>query len=256
MGGGGRSGGNRGGGGRGPADTSPAAVKSGSDKKYINFFPSKEPTEEQLEEQHNRALEFSLSGWKDWYRDTPDTELEALNVYRNTDGYKEINNALRNNDERDPAINRYVRYLDRAVARGEIPQNIIVWRGVMDRNAINLGGDPSRHIGKTVTEPGYLSTSLHRSLSEEYVIDWDTGDISPGSAMFRIRAPKGARAINMEMQRSKAGTGEIIVDPIGELEIMFRRGTTLKITGAKKRSDGSVIFDADLIAPPSRRRPR
>jgi ADP-ribose pyrophosphatase YjhB (NUDIX family) len=153
------------------------------------------------------------------YKDVADLpERKAFAEYRKH-GYGPVNDLLRGEtvDEHYMTLahaKELVGDLDRLVGEAPLPQPVILYRDLKSPAAFGLPKDASLAdvkalIGKDVTEPGFMSTTLNPSM-------WDY------QVKLEIRAPQGTPAY------FKGGTGES--------EVLLGRGQTYRISDVYERT--------------------
>jgi hypothetical protein len=119
-------------------------------------------------------------------------ERRAVNTYTGSE-FGEINGYLRGtrqdvrgSDElfsRD-TIDATVRRLDAVIARSEIPEPVIVYRGVRDMTF---------SVGDVITDKGFQSTTLNRDLAYQFAGAILTS--GPENIVLEIELPVGTRAL-------------------------------------------------------------
>lgn len=137
--------------------------------------------------------------------------------------YNGINAALRRGEDHVRVAD-----LDRAFTY-RTTGDLTVFRGRTDR----LGAK----VGDIIADPGYVSTSL----SEDSASFFATSDGVAYGSVFEIAVPKGTPAV---------GVGGI--DVAGEREMLFERGSGLRVTGVTIGDDGSERYTAELVSPQPR----
>ena len=101
------------------------------------------------------------------------------------------------------------RNLDLATGRHAVPSR--VYRGVGPGTAAKL------KVGGTLTDKGYSSTSVKRSVAAKFASK------TPGGALIEIRVPKGQRGIKIA-DRSYSR----------DAEFLLPRGTSLRVTSVRR----------------------
>lgn len=153
----------------------------------------------------------------EFYKSLSRFEMDAISRYSGKD-YVAINRYLRRRVKNAAArvtktIEGRIEALNSAIARTPIPRAIRVTRGTT-LSAFD-GYDPALFIGKTITEPGFLSTSTKQ-------LEGFGG--FQGRVIMNITAPKGTPALYMEPVTSVKG----------EQEILFGAGTRLRIDAVRR----------------------
>ena len=168
-------------------------------------------------------------------------EMEALNSYSNGH-YTYLNGKLRNTPtwkaealdfagwETPEEVDNWIGLIDGVLGRQAVPEDIVVWRGISSSGLRGL--KPDAAIGKTFTEPGYLSTSLgpmpdlDRTFSG---IDYDMH--------LRLEVPAGTPGY---YTRNLSAFKD-------EQELLLARGLDYQVTAVSKIGDETII-DARIIA--------
>lgn len=167
------------------------------------------------------TAEWARSVWGtktgEFYKSLSKIELDAVTRYSGSD-FKAINTYLRKRAKGTvtkitKTIEGRIEGLNAAIARTPIPKTIRVTRGSTLSAFDHF--DPALFVGKTIREPGFLSTST-RSL--------DGFGGYNGACVFNITAPKGTPAFYMEP----------VSQVKGEQEILFGAGTRLRIDSVRK----------------------
>ena len=158
----------------------------------------------------------------------PEAQRNAIERY--TGPYYSAMNAYLREGKDTPYIAGLVRDAGSGLAGWQVAEDTMVWRGTnANRTAILLGcteaqlRDPaflSSMIGKTVTDPGFMSTAICPAKAEEW----------SGGVMYTIFARKGANAM--------------YVDPVssnrGERELLFNRGARFRVHAIRTGADGQA----------------
>jgi hypothetical protein len=143
-----------------------------------------------------------------WQRRLRPDELDEIGEY--AEGmYSDLNGALRSGGS---APRRTLNALDSAIKKWESPENILVYRGILPRQA---APNPLRgaRVGDVFEDAGYMSTSLSRR----------TGTAFADNEVLEIEVPKGTNA---------APIGQY--GRLSEQEILLPRGTRLEIVGIER----------------------
>lgn len=151
-------------------------------------------------------------------------------------GYGPINDGLRrtrgNVSELDGKRPDQVKELDAIFAdTSGIEKPIAVYRGMLDYKNIFNVSDGKELVGKTLTDQGFLSTSTERSVASNFAFGGN-------AAVFTIHAPVGTQAVHVGKATNIAKKDEA--------EILFNRGSSLKITKVTTGSDGTLDVEAEL----------
>jgi hypothetical protein len=162
----------------------------------------------------------------------PADQHKALAGY-STASYMAINKYLRDGiwankqNITQGQLDKYVGLLDKALKDHPTPSKaLVVHRGV-GLDALGTK-DPSKLIGKTVQEKGFLSTSVGAGLAETFEED---------DAHLEVRVPAGTPAFYMD----KLSTHQ------GERELLLGRNMKYKIISAQKNSKGQWQIQAEIV---------
>lgn len=171
-----------------------------------------------------------------------DTDRAAISLYVNeVYGYL-ANQQLRTGESTgaafgvsDAALNQFINQLDTAMHHAHTETALDVLRGASFDTAIQNTGltraqilaDPSKLVGTTLTEKGYMSVTTDEHEAAVY---------SAQEMMYHIKLPKGTHAINP----NAAG-----VDMADSWELIVARNAKMKVTKAEKRN-GVVHIWVDL----------
>jgi hypothetical protein len=152
----------------------------------------------------------------------PGDEQDALFDYQGS-GYYYINRGLRGNnlDAEDAAK---VKLIDSAMSRASISESVVVHRG-MTGAAFGSGNA----TGKTITDSGYVSTSLNRKVAYGY--SSDRGDVQ-----VQIRLPKGSKALYIDTMSEN----------VTEYEMLLPRGSRFRVISDTGRG-GNRKIEMELV---------
>ena len=114
-------------------------------------------------------------GWGDWLRGLERKEARALTAYTRNE-YEFVNEMLRremftSTDPDiyvDPAFRETVQLLDQALARGPVPENVTVYRGMRIPRVYDMIRDGTLLIGQRMFDRAYISTSLSQTLAKGF----------------------------------------------------------------------------------------
>ena len=129
--------------------------------------------------------------------------------------YLRVNANLRKGTGADDPV---VKGIDNLISRSKLPDDITVYRGL---RAKHLGSNPEKLIGKTITDNGFLSTSLSHDKASTLFAH------SEGGAVIELRAFKGQNGFMMEADSPQSPE---------EHEVLFPRGSSMKIISAEKKN--------------------
>ncbi|MCX5209098.1 hypothetical protein OG689_07330 [Kitasatospora sp. NBC_00240] len=111
------------------------------------------------------AREYGAKTWNETADNLPAEQRKAVENYTldsetapKGQSYQDINRSLRDEIPRTSQIDQQVADLDRALQAHPVPEDIVVTRGT-DLGHLDVA-DPEDLVGKTITEKGYMSTSL------------------------------------------------------------------------------------------------
>ena len=165
---------------------------------------------------------FNDKHYRDWVGTLSDQERASFRKYSGAH-YSSINRQLRTGEiGRNAEIyTREIGHLTKAIDRGNIPEDIIVFRG---RNAPRLADGTRMQpyqvnslVGQVEEDAGFLSTSLDRNVVMD---DFAKSGPEFQSLLYEVRVPKGTKAANMwDVSMSSMQS---------EAEILLQRGTKMK----------------------------
>lgn len=162
--------------------------------------------------------------WKSWDQNLSINEKTALKAYSSepfdklSTNYIDMNNHLRGKDKSPSKETRQaIKQVDTALTKGSLQQDTTVFRGFPPSV---LGNDPSKLIGKTITDKAYTSTSLSERVAGQF-----------GNTVAEIRIPKGAKAGLMDATLTKADLKQFGRDP--EHELLLPRNSKFRILSSK-----------------------
>lgn len=164
-----------------------------------------------------------------FFRSLSKDELAAAQDYSGA-GFRAINTFLRKGTNGSAALRRRIDSLASAVSRTSLDQDLIFHRGTtlsaFDRY------HPKTFIGKVITEPGFMSTSVK---APSGFLDINYG------VRLRILAPKGTKAMYMEP----------VTSVVGEQEVLFAPGTRMRVMKVVERKRaGRVEYVVDVTIEP------
>lgn len=173
-------------------------------------------------------------------------EVAAVKHYKSF-AFDATNTALRGERRRSLPINAYaphhadseagrnVRNLDAAIAKGALPEDTVLYRGIkLRRRQGDDAASVDRLVGRTIGNAGFLSTTTSPATARSF------GSNKKGSdhdVFLRITAPKGTPAIPVDAVRH---------DSHQEQEMLLGRGHQLKITGITTVGKHK-FFEATLV---------
>lgn len=147
-------------------------------------------------------------------------ERYAIDAYKAT-AYYDINEKLRKGNVDALSKNQHdiVTILDRLTSESVTADDTTVYR-VIDGKRV---GDRYLKVGAVVEDKAFMSTSSSEQQAKAAVKD--TGASMKTITTIEIRVPKGSRAFDASAEGPKA----IIAPRSGESELLFGRGTGLKV---------------------------
>jgi len=163
------------------------------------------------------------------------SELEDIEYYRSI-GSGPINNYLRVGESKakgflDPTelaeIKKTTKNIESALNKSIVPDDVIAYRGISSKEIVDELND---NMGKVFTEKGFASTSLDRSIAEQFT-GWMTGE----GALVRIRVPKGLKGMYIG-DREK----ELLLQKNKKYRIISKKTTEVKGTKIS-------IFDLEAV---------
>jgi hypothetical protein len=162
----------------------------------------------------------------DWRKSLSPEEHQYIRTYTGA-SYEPINKALRNpktgaQESKSPLIQK----LDAAINRSSLKEDTIVYRGLS--SLASLGITAENAVGTMIKDPAYMSTSLSDKLASNYA--------GMEGSVLKITAPKGSKGASM---------AKITRYP-KEHEVLFARGSGIKITKITSTGDGHLI-EAELV---------
>ena len=163
--------------------------------------------------------------WAAWAKSTTDPERQAIKYYMK-DGYKVINARLRAGPLGDAAD--AVSRIDSALAKGKVPEDVVVYRGIPSASKLGLGGGEAS-VGAIIHDDGFMSVSLHGDATSRFS--------GRDGAILRFTLPGGTPGAYL------AAAGQLDGITAGEAEILLPRGCTLRIVGADRTKSGKPIYD-------------
>lgn len=186
-------------------------------------------------------LDYEINEFLDWKSQLTEEQLKAAQEYAlDSTG---LNDYLRGNREapRGMDVDEMTKALDGAISHS-LSTSMTVYRGVgTDYLGLDLSNEKAVKglVGKTIKDPAYMSTAISRNVGEVY---------SRG-VMLKVSVPKGKKVMSPDIAESsvKQLRGFLADGDIGNTELVFKRNSSLKITGYKKRttSSGRTMFEIE-----------
>ncbi|MFF7182136.1 putative T7SS-secreted protein [Streptomyces sp. NPDC008121] len=183
------------------------------------------------------AIAYGREHWNDYAENLPPETKKSLFDYSDEHGgqanpryatYREMNGYLRSGDPGlgTPDVLRNIEEVDKALAGRRLEEDVMVVRGSgvghLDFNF------PKELVGQTVTDKGYMSTSLG---------DNPVSAFSGMPAVMHLRVPEGTPALWLE-KVSHFG--------MGERELLLGRGSSYSITRAFE-ADGQLHIYGEVL---------
>jgi SPP1 gp7 family putative phage head morphogenesis protein len=106
--------------------------------------------------------------------------------------------------------------LDRAINKGSVPHDVLVYRGVKSGEREGVTG--TLEPGATIRDKGFSSTSISRATAKEF-----------GSVLYEIEVPKGTHAAFVP------GDG-----PLKESELLLGRNSAFKVLSTRQESGQTI----------------
>ncbi|MGW4158454.1 putative T7SS-secreted protein [Streptomyces sp. NPDC004788] len=185
----------------------------------------------------NDAIAYGRDHWNDYASSLPDTTKKSLFDYSGDHfggadpryaTYKEMNGYLRgNSDLGTPDVLRNIEEVDKALAGRPLAEDVMVVRGQgMSHYDVD---SPTDLVGRTETEPAYMSTSLGNHPVAAFAHE---------GAILHLRVPEGTSALWLE-KVSHYGTSE--------RELLLGRGTSYKVTRAFEDETGQWHIYGEVL---------
>lgn len=159
------------------------------------------------------------------------TEQEQIELQDYAEGnYKNLNEYLR-----DPSSIRaslgveydsQISTIDAAIEKSTLARDVTVYRGVQHPT---LARNADKLVGRTVESPSFMSTTMNPDVAKSFA------GYSQSSVVLKLTAKKGTKALNMEPFKKSAMNR-------GEAEVLFGRGSRVRITGVERTSSGTVVL--------------
>ncbi|HEY5260857.1 MAG TPA: ADP-ribosyltransferase [Solirubrobacteraceae bacterium] len=174
------------------------------------------------------------SAWYDatfrpWEMSLSEAERHAIYEYK-AYGFADLNEALRFDGSPDQNL---VTLLDRAIARHQLREPVIVFRGLVSEI---LRYEIADLTGDEITDLAYVSTSLLQIVAEDFI----AAESRDERLIAEILIPGGVHV------------GALVGAPdqvrnLGELEILIPRGSRFEIVGTEPERDPPIIEMEVLI---------
>jgi hypothetical protein len=207
---------------RGESSKTTTAPKTGSVKSSKKF------TETELKNGDAKKQ------WDSWSGNLSKQEKDAFKAYSSepfdelSTDFSQINNHLRGKDKNpSKETGEAIRLIDSGINKGNMPQDTTVFRGFPSSV---LGADPSKMVGKTITDKAYTSSSMSERVANQFSKD----------LIAEIKIPKGAKGAFMDATLNKSDLEQLDRDP--EHELVLPRGSKFRILSTKKTGAKTKVF--------------
>jgi hypothetical protein len=162
-------------------------------------------------------------------------QLDAVRAYQEG-GNASLNEYYRGLKASPGYMGEHAGPLDKAIERSRIDHDVTLFRGWTQKG---LAANPDALVGATIRDPAYFSTSTSKEVARKFHGSLD-------GVFLRLKAPKGTRGLHVHdvaTGHSKYGAGGS--DP--EHEVLLGRGTSYRITRARRARSGLLVLDAVLV---------
>jgi hypothetical protein len=150
--------------------------------------------------------------WASWTKNLSKQEKDAFKAY-SSEPFDELSTDF-------TQINNHLR-------KGSVPQDTTVFRGFPSSI---LGNDPSKLVGKTITDKAYTSSSMSERIANQFSKD----------LIAEIKIPKGSKGAFMDATLTKSDLQQLGRDP--EHELVLPRNSKFRILGTKKVGAKTKVF--------------
>jgi len=145
------------------------------------------------------------------------SESDMITKYTGNSIYGALNKMLREEGFNPAAYpgsakTNQVNQLDAALAKGTLGKNIVLYRGFSSSQIETALGNGTLKVGSSITDPGYMSTSIKGS------------GAFGGNIKYKIYAPKGTKGLYID-KKSKYKS---------EYEFLLPRSTTVVVRSISK----------------------
>ncbi len=174
---------------------------------------------------YREAKKWADSNFKEFEAKLTKTEADKLANYGWFD-YKAINSHLRglelpNNAPDVKTIKESIKNIDKAIKKGNIPQNINVFRGFGIKNKTEI------KVNQILKDKAFSSVSLDKKIAERFYRAAKEDGFKP--VLMEILLPKGLNAAYLEN-----------LSKMREVELLLERNTSFEILSVKEKS--GVIY--------------
>jgi hypothetical protein len=155
-------------------------------------------------------------------------EQASMRSYTDRDICSEMNEHLWNGVPAPEETLKMIEWLDQALQRASLPEDMVLYRGVSPKIWVAMKSDPKFITpGKIFPAKGFTSTTYDRATAWKYASEKAKEDDEV--AMIETLAPKGIPALSLEAYSYSPSDKEILIN----------RGTKFKVIEARK--DGNVM---------------
>lgn len=177
------------------------------DNSWVRYF-----------EDNDQGADYGYAAWRDAYGQLTPEEDDAVMAYTG-DSYGPMNKALQAKGPLTGEFRDLASRLDRVLHKRPVPESMVVTR--VTSLAEFRGADMNFLAGKTVDQPGYMSTTLGPEPTHGSPND-------PGRVILHLDVP--------------AGTPGMYVDPIssipGDNELLLGKGLSYTVTRSRELDNG------------------
>lgn len=163
------------------------------------------------------------SKFKKWYKGLSEKEIDALASYKSStfdqgvgkEIFEDINDYLRKGEKISSGNKKLIPLIDKALSKGVIPDDIIVYRGTSKRMIELL----EKKVGKVVRDKSFMSTTLYKGTADDFA------GLHNGVTL-KIKVPKGTRGAYL-------GFEDIDYQALSEGEVLLQRGAKMRVLGKR-----------------------
>lgn len=132
-------------------------------------------------------------------------------------------------------VDSQIKSLDAAIEKSTIPEDTVLYRGMGSFSQMGVTGDPRDLIGSTITDKGYMSTTIDSGLANQYMQNAAHSgiDTSGGQVSLKITAKAGSKGAFIS---GFATDAQLYWG--GNYEYVLPRNSQIKITGVKQSGNG------------------
>jgi hypothetical protein len=175
--------------------------------------------------------------WGEWLKGLDRKEARALTAYTRNE-YEFVNEMLRREMFTsmdpdiyvDPTFRETAQLLDQALARGRVPENVTVYRGMRIPRVYDMIRDGTLPIGQRMFDRAYISTSLNRKLAKGFT-NSSVPDLAHGSNRILVTIDVPAGSAGGYAQKLSRGSAE------PEYELLLPRECRFVVKGYEMIED-------------------